>query len=113
MTKEEFLEKTANSELFSLFEIRIELATEKSRDFDASNAARSSIYRDYERRSFAAFGGNCRFNRAVLKSDLSKVAPVGIEINAESFASGQPGKSDGRSEFVISWEDDKRLADRN
>ena len=93
MTKEELLEKTANSELLRLLEIRIE-------SVDAEKAVISMPVTPRVHQYIGIMNGGVSLLLAetaasigvVANSDLSKVTPVGIEINANHLRAVSRGR---------------------
>lgn len=93
MTKEELLEKTGRSELFQLLEIKIESADENHAVISMPVTSRVHQYVGIMNggvslllaESAASIG-------AVLKTDLTKYTPVGIEINANHLRSVSKGR---------------------
>lgn len=91
--KEEFLQKTADSELFRLFGIQIELATEDKAVISMEVTSRVHQYIGIMNGGVSLLLAETAASiGAVLKSDLEKVAPVGIEINANHLRSVSRGK---------------------
>ena len=91
--KDEFLEKTANSELFRFFGIRIESASEDKAVISMEVTSRVHQYIGIMNGGVSLLlAETCASIGAVLKSDLEKCAPVGIEINANHLRSVSRGK---------------------
>lgn len=93
MTKEELLEKTGRSELFRLLEIKIESA-------DAEKAVISMPVTPRVHQYIGIMNGGVSLLLAesaasigaVLKTDLTKYTPVGVEINANHLRPVSKGR---------------------
>ena len=91
--KDEFLKKTADSELFRFFGIRIETASEDKAVISMEVTSRVHQYIGIMNGGVSLLLAETAASiGAVLKSDLEKVAPVGIEINANHLRSVSRGK---------------------
>lgn len=91
--KEEFLQKTIDSELFRLLGIKVELASEDKAVISMEVTPRVHQYIGIMNGGVSLLLAETAASiGAVLKSDLEKVAPVGIEINANHLRSVSKGK---------------------
>jgi len=91
--KEEFLKKTTDSELFRMLGIQIELATEDKAIISMEVTSRVHQYIGIMNGGVSLLLAETAASiGAVLKSDLEKVAPVGIEINANHLRAVSKGK---------------------
>ncbi|MGI9035895.1 MAG: hotdog fold thioesterase [Pyrinomonadaceae bacterium] len=91
--KEDFLKQTADSELFRLFGIRIELATADKAVISMEVTPRVHQYIGIMNGGISLLLAETAASiGAVLKSDLTRVAPVGIEINANHLRAVSRGK---------------------
>ena len=91
--KDEFLKKTTDSELFRFLGIRIEQATEDKAVISMEVTPRVHQYIGIMNGGISLLLAETAASiGAVLKSDLEKVAPVGIEINANHQRAVSRGK---------------------
>lgn len=91
--KKELLEKITNNELFQFFGIQIEQASEDKAVISMEVTPRVHQYIGIMNGGVSLLLAETAASiGAVLKSDLTRVAPVGIEINANHLRSVSRGK---------------------